>query len=139
MGTTLNKIAYQKLIDENIEWLEKQPNTLENKHIKEIVKHSVSYYYDLKGKSPKMLLEENEALKAEIGWKFTSQEKPLCYLTGNWDGKNSNNVIAEDKNGKQYLAHFCEGFMDGSHFEDWYSNQDWLINEEIVKWMKIPY
>ncbi|MBT3209881.1 MAG: hypothetical protein HN347_16175 [Bacteroidetes bacterium] len=73
-----------------------------------------------------------------IDWKYTETEKPLAYISGDWDGKNSDQVVAEDKYGKQYLAHYCEGFMDGSSFADWYENNDFLINEEIVRWMLIP-
>ncbi len=53
-----------------------------------------------------------------MDWKYTEKnEKPLAYATGDWDGKNSDQVIAEDKTGKRYLAHFCEGTMDGSKYE----------------------
>lgn len=33
MPCTLNKRAWEKLIDEDIDWLDKQPDTLEAKHI----------------------------------------------------------------------------------------------------------
>ena len=74
-----------------------------------------------------------------MDWKYTEKnEKPLAYATGNWDGKNSDQVIAEDKAGKRYLAHFCEGTMDGSEYEDWYDSHDYFINEPIVRWLAIP-
>jgi hypothetical protein len=71
-------------------------------------------------------------------WISTKYDKPLAYKTGHWDGKNSDQVLAEDKNGKRYLAHYCEGFMDGSSFEDWYDDRDYLIDVEIVMFLKIP-
>ena len=46
MGTMMNRDAYQKLVDENIEWLMKQPRSLERDHIVEIVKCSVGMIYD---------------------------------------------------------------------------------------------
>ena len=46
MGTTLNRRAYQRLIDEDLEWLEKQPRSLEREHIKDIVRLSPSREYD---------------------------------------------------------------------------------------------
>ena len=46
MGTKVNSRAYKQLIDEDIEWLNKQPNTLENQHIKQIVEDSINFYYD---------------------------------------------------------------------------------------------
>ena len=73
-----------------------------------------------------------------IDWKHTEKEMPIAYKTGVWDGKNSDQVVCEDKSGKQYLAHYCEGFMDGSKFADWYENNDFLITEEIVRWLPIP-
>lgn len=45
MGTKMNKKSYQKLIDENLEWLNKQPKTLERMHIADIVKESIDFYY----------------------------------------------------------------------------------------------
>jgi len=38
MPTTLNKEAFQKLVDEDIDWLRKQPRTLEREHVEEIVR-----------------------------------------------------------------------------------------------------
>jgi|LGVF01.2.fsa_nt_gb hypothetical protein len=73
-----------------------------------------------------------------IDWKCPEEETPLVYLTGAWDGKNSNQVIAEDINGKKYIAHYCKGFMDGSSFADWYNSDDYWIKEEIVRWLPIP-
>lgn len=71
-------------------------------------------------------------------WKYTSQEKPIAYLRGVWDGLNSEQVIAEDANGKKYLAHYCEGLLDGSYFEEWYSDNDYLIETKIIRFLKIP-
>ena len=48
VGTTINRGAYQQLIDENIEWLLEQPRSLERDHIEGIIKHSVDIYYPKK-------------------------------------------------------------------------------------------
>lgn len=45
MGTNMNSDAYRKLIDEDLEWLNKQPRTLEREHIKQIVEDSINLYY----------------------------------------------------------------------------------------------
>jgi len=50
MGMTMNRSAYQKLVDEDIEWLDKMmkehaPNSLEGNHIREIVRNSVDRIY----------------------------------------------------------------------------------------------
>jgi hypothetical protein len=49
MGTTLNRKAYQKLIDEDIVWLLKQPQCLESDHILIVLLHSANAIYG-KGK-----------------------------------------------------------------------------------------
>lgn len=73
-----------------------------------------------------------------LEWFLTKDSKPHTYKTGNWDGKNSDQVVAMDNKGKIYIAHFCQGVMDGSEFEEWYDNHDWLIEQEIVKYLILP-
>ena len=46
MGLTLCKSAYEKLVKEDIEWLLKQPRTLEREHIKQILDISPKREYD---------------------------------------------------------------------------------------------
>ena len=41
----INREAYQKLIDEDIEWLLKQPRSLERDHIVNVLKNSVEWVY----------------------------------------------------------------------------------------------
>ena len=48
MPTTLTKRAYEQLIAENIEWLLKQPATLERSHIIQIVQASAEHEYPTK-------------------------------------------------------------------------------------------
>jgi len=45
MGTTLNRDAYERLIAEDLEWLLKQPRTLERDHIESIVRRSADHEY----------------------------------------------------------------------------------------------
>jgi hypothetical protein len=45
MSTTMNRKAYQALIDENLAWLEQQPRTLEREHIRRIVSWSLTREY----------------------------------------------------------------------------------------------
>jgi hypothetical protein len=71
-------------------------------------------------------------------WNLVSEIMPLAFDTGEWDGKKSDKVIVEDNVGKKYLATYYEGFMDGSHFKDWYDERDNYINNEIIKWYPIP-
>lgn len=71
-------------------------------------------------------------------WKDTKYQKPITYKTGHWDGKNSDQVIVQNKNGDTIIAIFCNGFMDGLKFESWYNDRDFEIETEIIRWMPIP-
>lgn len=71
-------------------------------------------------------------------WKYTEKETPLTYKTGDWDGRNSDQVIAEDSNGRKHLAYLCEGTLDGTEFTEWYSESDYEIIAPIVRWLAIP-
>ena len=72
-------------------------------------------------------------------WKYVeNNEKPLAYATGDWDGKNSDQIIAEDEKGEIHVAYFCEGTMDGSTYEIWYDKHEYLINVPIVRWLTLP-
>ena len=69
----LTRSAFAGMIRENLEWLEKQPDSLENIHIAEILKECVSYEYPLpSGKRytledlPSIVAAENEALRKEV-------------------------------------------------------------------------
>lgn len=45
MPMRLNRHAYKKLIQEDIEWLMQQPRTLEREHIRLILERAVEYEY----------------------------------------------------------------------------------------------
>lgn len=45
--STLNRDAFQKLIDEDLAWLLKQPRTLEREHIADTMKQAPDIYYGL--------------------------------------------------------------------------------------------
>lgn len=61
MGTILNREGYEKLIQEDLEWLRKQPRTLEREHIELIVSQSPDQLY---GKKPE---EPQNPLRCECG------------------------------------------------------------------------
>lgn len=76
-------------------------------------------------------------------WFDSSDILPLCYETGNWDGKKSDNFVGETFNGKQFLGCCFEGTIDGEYFYDWYqvdevNGSDSLV-EGVVRWLKIPF
>ena len=45
MTKRLTRSAYEKLISENLKWLNDQPNSLEKRHIELIVKRSADHEY----------------------------------------------------------------------------------------------
>lgn len=48
MSLTLNKSAYTKLIEEDIDWVLKQPRTLERDHVVAVLKESIESFYPSK-------------------------------------------------------------------------------------------
>lgn len=73
-------------------------------------------------------------------WKSLTKQKPHTYLTGNWDGKKSDQVIIERKDGSYNVAVCYEGRIDGEYFFDWYEGPDEfeLDISEIRRWIEIP-
>ena len=97
-----------------------------------------SQFLDMMGESEEVLQVENN------GWIEVNDTLPLCVSTGDWDGNQSEIILAETITGKKFLAQCYEGFMDGSAFYDWHqvdeiNSNDWLINESVSRWMKIPF
>ena len=72
-----------------------------------------------------------------MDWKYTKDIIPLGWELGDWDGCRSDEVLAEDKNGKRYIAVVYSGILDSVRFDEWYDNNDYSI-ENIVRWMPIP-
>ena len=80
----------------------------------------------------------------ENTWINTDTELPICSNTGNWDGKQSDLVLAETIDGEQFIGQCYEGIQYGEKFFDWYqvdeiNKNDWLITKTISRWMKIPF
>lgn len=46
MPTTINRHTYRQMIDEDLEWLRKQPYSLERMHIEAIIRWSIRVLYD---------------------------------------------------------------------------------------------
>lgn len=79
------------------------------------------------------LLEK--AKKTVIEWTEIEEGLPICYESGSWDGKRSDNVLVELEDGTYDVGVLYSGYMDGSEFNDWYSKNDYEIN--VVSWKKI--
>lgn len=45
MTMKLNKASYEELIEHDVEWLKKQPDSFENAHIEAVLWDSIKHYY----------------------------------------------------------------------------------------------
>jgi hypothetical protein len=71
-------------------------------------------------------------------WKKLSEEPPMAVKSGDWDGLKSDSLIVADKDEKLHIAVMYEGFMDGSHFRNFYDEvSDYEIND-VVYWSYVP-
>lgn len=52
MASRLSRTGYEKVIREDVEWLMRQPRTLERDHIKMILDRAVEYEYGPASPSP---------------------------------------------------------------------------------------
>lgn len=71
-------------------------------------------------------------------WINIEDHTPISYETGNWDGKRSSEVVAQDENGKNYIARIYEGRLDGCEFKDWVDDRDDHIDVKITRWISLP-
>ena len=128
----IQKVHFILYLDKNKKWW------VFGTEIKNKTELTYSQFLDMMGESEEVLQVENN------GWIEVNDALPLCVSTGDWDGKQSEIILAETITGKKFLAQGYEGFMDGSDFYDWYqvdeiNSNDWLINESVSRWMKIPF
>ena len=71
-------------------------------------------------------------------WIKVSEKLPIAYKTGGWDGKSSDKVLVCDSKRNLYIATFSEGQLDNTKFKDWYDERDYLLDNEVIAWMKLP-
>lgn len=94
--------------------------------------------FDLNPRLEPYLMEAMEIYKNQSEWVIAEDENPICYESGDWDGKRSDFVLTEDSEGNYRVARMYEGFMDGSDFANWYDNDDNDLDQyTIVRWMNI--
>lgn len=74
----------------------------------------------------------------EYYWRKVSEELPLTYLTGNWDGKNSDQVVVIDSEGNYNIAFYCDGILDGHEFGEWYDKDEFEIKPTPEFWTELP-
>lgn len=84
MGTTLNKEAYQKLIEGDLAVLEQLPHSLEKDHIISVLNDSIDFYY--KPRFPEIKNEEEVSLLIKIA-KLEADNKVLRFMVDNGLGE----------------------------------------------------
>lgn len=68
-------------------------------------------------------------------WVDINEETPICYEEGDWDGLRSEEVLVISE-GVYKVARMYEGFMDGSKFADFYTEEDFEVNN-VTEWCVI--
>lgn len=82
MSMRLNREAYQRLVDGNIDWLNKMPRTLERDHILEILKRAVDYEYGPESPTDHehAVLRERTQVSSSSKVKTMASVRPIRYL-----------------------------------------------------------
>ncbi|MCT3693474.1 hypothetical protein HZP84_16205 [Elizabethkingia anophelis] len=75
--------------------------------------------------------------KAVPKWNSVKDKMPLAYKTGDWDGKKSDPILVMGEDDKYRVATYYEGYMDGTHFQEFYDDGEYLINKEVTHWLEI--
>jgi hypothetical protein len=75
-----------------------------------------------------------------MNWIDFEKQNPRCTETGNWDGKRSSLCAAEYNKGGFAVGYFYQGFMDGSDFFDFVSEDgsECLFAEAIKQYIELP-
>jgi hypothetical protein len=106
---------------------------------------SIDKDVELSGEQIESLMEAYASSRSmESQWISVEERLPVCVETGDWDGRKSELIIGETITGKKFIGCCYEGTMDGNTFFDWYqvdeiNKSDWLVNDSIMRWMKIPF
>lgn len=83
MTTKLNRQAYADIVAENLEWLNKQPHSLERDHLRVIAEHSVRHEYGECERELRALREVAEAARVPMKYRpgtmhHRAAEENLC-------------------------------------------------------------
>ena len=82
----------------------------------------------------KQISSDADLVESVTQWVAVSKHTPICYKTGDWDGKRSDLVIVKDVEGKYHLANRYE-YFDGQF--EWYDNEDYGLRHEVIQWKPI--
>ena len=67
-----------------------------------------------------------------------TDKRPLCYQTGDWDGKKSDVILCYNEYEDELFTATCyEGTMDGDNFFECYDENDFEVTEQVTHWCNI--
>ncbi len=123
-------ILLKKLMDRKDEKnLNGQPIT---RIIEDKIGGSTTYIrHDAMVKTLNELIKELLSNGDSEGWISVEDRTPICYETGDWDGKKSDLFICQDEKGEYHLGS-CYEYEDGQ--TEWYDKDDFGLRHNVVKW-----
>ena len=71
-------------------------------------------------------------------WIPIEEELPVCCESGNWDGLRSDYVLIKHSDGEWRKAILYSGIMDGSEYNDWYSEDGYELGN-IIEWRPLNF
>lgn len=77
-----------------------------------------------------------EKAAEKYDWKNVADELPITLPRHGWDGKVSDLVLMRNSEGRIFVGYFNQGFMDGSEFNEWYTENEFTISG-INYWCEI--
>ena len=100
----------------------------------EAKKIAVDLHNSLGDKSPLRMKEDKpNGLIASYAWRKLSEHKPICYLTGDWDGQMSDMILVKTENDAIHLAkaYLEDGVYGGYYFYSYYVELD---IDGVIEW-----
>ena len=80
---------------------------------------------------------KNYTSESDQFWKRVDVEKPICYKTGDWDGKQSDEILVKDSKGNHFVVNCYEMEINGEPHYYFYDSGDFEI-EKLIFWANIP-
>ena len=71
-------------------------------------------------------------------WIPITEKTPLCFITGDLDGKKSEPIFVRTKDGSTYVAECYQGKLDGYEFCDFYTRLDGHQIVNVTHYANIP-
>lgn len=71
-------------------------------------------------------------------WNKLSERTPIAMESGSWDGLKSETLLLATKDSKIHVGVMYEGFMDGSHFRNFYDNISEYEIQDVEYWSYVP-